>query len=557
VSGQHARRPRGASVIAEIAAVARRIVERADGEQWPAARWQGDPVGFARTILGVELAPKQIEIVEGVRDHARVAVRGGRKIGKDFACAVLALWWYSSFEDARVIATATTAHQIDSVLYREVRKLFWGSGTCLACRRAAKAAGTRAPSPCPHSVRITGRPGEIARSGIRSPDLREIQGFTARDPEAMAGTSGTRILYILDEASAIPDAIHTAIRGNLAAGGGREVLISNPTRVEGFFFEAFHGRAALYHKIEANSEETPNVLAGREVFPGQASAEWVAEQRQEWGEDSPLYRVHVLGQFVLNEEGAIFSVDSIARAEAAWHDVTPTGRLVVAVDPAGAGGDGDESAFAARRGQKILTLHGRRGLSPEAHVLEALGLIATHGRDTGPDLPLIVVDREGDIGAKVWGAFVGYRESQRQGRRSGDPDAFELTGVRSSERAYRRPETYDRVRDELAASLADWMRDGGGIPQDAKLARELHAMQWYTHISGRTKLTPKTDLRERLGRSPDRFDVICLAVWPRMGGAAAVADAPRHVPIGDAYGAQAERVFDPYAGVDPWGRGAG
>lgn len=544
MAGKHARRPRGASVLFEFGQAARQIVERLDGERWPSERWQGDPVGFATTVLGVRLWSKQVEILEAIRDCPRVAVRGGRKIGKDFALGVAALWWYASFEDARVIATATTAHQIDSVLYREIRRLFHGSGTCLECRQAARERRERPPSPCAHSVKLTGRVGEIARSGIKAPDLREIQGFTARDPEAMAGTSGARIMYLLDEASAIPDEIHTAIRGNLAAGGGREAIISNPTRAGGFFFDAFHDpeRSKLYRLIDARSDQTPNVLEGREVFPGLASREWVEEQRREWGEDSPLYRIHVLGEFVLNEQGAIFTVDAIAAAEARWHDATGEGRLVVAVDPAGSGGDGDESAFAARRGKKILALHARRGLTPEAHLVEALGLIAEHGRGSGEG-PIVVVDREGDIGAKVWGTFVAHRQAHE--------GAFALLGVRSSERAVRQPNTYDRIRDELVAAFADWVRDGGSFPQDAKLARELHALQWYQHVSGRTKLTPKTELRETLGRSPDRADAACLTVWARDGGAPAFAS-ERHVPAGDAYGRPAEAVFDPYVTIDPY-----
>ena len=295
-----------------MAKACRAVVERAEGEEWPSERWQTDPVGFAWTILGAELAPKQKEMLESIRDNPRTAVRGGRKIGKDFGVGVAALWWYASFADARAILTATTAHQIDSVLYREIRKLIGRSGTCFDCRREAFKRREKPPQPCPHSTRLTGKVGEIARSGIKSPDMREIQGFTARDPEAMAGTSGTRILYVLDEASGIADEIHTAIRGNLAAGGGREVLISNPTRPIGFFFDAFHAKKDLYNRIHGSSEETPNVLEGREVFPGLAGREWVEEQRREWGVDSPLYQIHVLGNFCVNEQGAIFTVAAIA-----------------------------------------------------------------------------------------------------------------------------------------------------------------------------------------------------------------------------------------------------
>src|SRR5688572_28783242 len=45
-------------------------------------RYAGDPVGFAREIIGVRLWEKQIEILEAVRDYPRVTVRSSHCVGK-------------------------------------------------------------------------------------------------------------------------------------------------------------------------------------------------------------------------------------------------------------------------------------------------------------------------------------------------------------------------------------------------------------------------------------------------------------------------------------------
>ena len=45
---------------------------------------------------------------------------------------------------------------------------------------------------------------DLARSGMKSDDFREIVGFTAKQAEAVAGISGENVLYLVDEASGVP-----------------------------------------------------------------------------------------------------------------------------------------------------------------------------------------------------------------------------------------------------------------------------------------------------------------------------------------------------------------
>jgi len=89
----------------------------------------------------------------------------------------------------------------------------------------------------------------------------------------------------------------------------------------------------------------------------------------------------------------------------------------------------------------------------------------------------------------------------------------DLWGVRASDGAIRDPRNYGRVRDELWASLAQWIREGGAIIEDGRLAKELTATEWTTDIRCRLKATPKNEIRKAIGRSPDRADALALAVW--------------------------------------------
>lgn len=507
--------------------------------RFPSPRYREDPVSFFREVLGVEPWSRQVEVLEAVRDHPRVAVSSGHKVSKSHTAAGVALWFYCSFDDARVVMTSTTSRQVDQILWRELRMMRARSGRCVACK-AEDPDGFRIPRPCPHSTLIEGEQGELARTGLKSPDFREVVGFTAREAEAVAGISGSNLLYIPDEASGIDDAIFEAIEGN-RAGGARIVMFSNPTKNEGEFYEAFHGKSRFYKTIRISSEETPNVLEGRVLIPGLATREWIEEKKQEWGEESAQYKIRVKGEHATHEDGKIFSVHTITQAEQRWADTAEAGRLFVGLDPAGPTGSGDPTVMSPRRGVKQLALLEFRGLDENGILAHLLGVLKRYRlpRET----PVVVYDREGEIGHKVHVLLKQYAE---------DPvhrGAFELAAVRASDKAFRQPHIYDRVRDELTANLEGWIRDGGAIVEDVKLSAEMHQMEWKPDHRGRLKVTPKVDIRKNLGRSPDRYDALALSVWEplslREGVPASVAQEAtresRDIP-----------TLDPYAGADTW-----
>lgn len=544
------------SLVSDFLRELRAELEATGRVRFPSAKYRSDPVAFLREVLGVDPWHKQAEVIEAIRDFPRVAVRSGHKVSKSHTAACIALWYFCSFPDARVVMSSTTARQVDQILWRELRMVRSRGGRCVECKRAIRElvdggmseieAETRYPRPCEHSALIEEEPGELARTGLKSKDFREIVGFTAREAEAMAGTSGRHLLYILDEASGIPDLIFEAIEGN-RAGGARVVMFSNPTRNEGEHYAAFYDpkKKDLYKAITISSEETPNVTSGQVLIPGLATREWIDEKKQEWGESSALYKVRVKGEHALAEEGRIFSVHAIAQAEQRWHETEAAGRLYIGVDPAGPAGTGDDSGFCARRGRRVLVHESRIGLSAEAHLVHLLGMIAVNKlpRET----PVVVIDPLGDVGDKLLKACRRYLED--------NPGVFELVALRSSDKAVRQPNLYDRVRDELTSNLAAWIGDGGAILEDVKLSAEMHVMEWRTLPNGKVKVIAKDDIRKRLGRSPDRYDALALACWEplslRDGATAELQAKVSAASAGDTY----ERpVLDPYAGADAWRR---
>lgn len=539
------------------------IVRNARGVSWPSARWRNDPEGFCREVLGIDpwthpTEDDPLDIIRSFPEHKRIACKSGHKTAKTYTAAALALWFYCSFPDARVLMCSTTAHQINNILWRALRMVIARSGVCLECK--AKNAKLKdendhganhelIEAPCPHSAVIDGKLAEKAQTGLKSDNFREIKGVTAKEPEGAAGISGPFMLYILDEASGIPDAIFEAIEGNRAAGAWI-ILFSNPTRTVGEFYEAFNTKREVFDRVfTLNSENTPNARFGEDdprAIPGLAGKKWIEEKRKEWGEESAQYKVRVLGEFAEEESRKPFTIHLLTEAEKRfeekWSDEDREARLHIGLDPSGSGAD--ETLWALRRGKRVMRLLALQKTTAQSMLSQTLQLCREEGRPR--EVPVVTMDGEGKIGAEVSGVFRAYLQTQAS-------PPFELVVLRASDGPHKNPAGYARLRDELAGWLSDWLDEGGALPPDAKLGQELLAMEWVEREDPRLKLVDKKVLRKLLKRSPDRYDAVALSVWetiaslenkPRRQN---TYDPPKPGGSGGSEMVYAETVIDPFA----------
>jgi len=413
------------------------------------------------------------------------------------------------------------------------------AGRCVSCV-AEDPMMLKIPKPCPHSARIDGDIGMLARTGLKSEDdlFREVWGFTASEAEAVQGLAGPRMFFIVDEASGVPEPIYEAIDGN-AAGGAKILLTGNPTRTSGRFFDAFNKSAITiddttghakkdaigWYGITTSSEESPNITSGTRI-DGLATAEWIREREHEWGRGSPLFRVHVEGEFATNEDGKIFSIDKIRAAELRHAAASDAGRLFIGLDPAGETGQGDDTCFTPRRGLKAYAQQRFQGLNEDGHLARLLVVIEEYSKDTPNEIPVVVTDRSGKLGADLYQKLrVHAHEIERTTRRA----PFVVIGVRYSDKA-RNPFVYDTMRDELAGNLEKAFRDGAAIVEDTKLSAELHVLEWKIGDGSKLKVTPKTEIRKELGRSPDGYDSLSLSFWEPLS---LQDDVPDTAPRGD------------------------
>ena len=473
---------------------------------YPLTKYQRDPIGYARERLHVEdVLPHQEEILRalarGVHGDGvpRVAVRSGQKCGKTLIAVVAVLWFYECFADARVFLCAAIESQTKLVLWREVNQVL----------RNAKAKGSE----------IDGKLSASPAGGITSSDgAREIRGITGRDIESIAGLSG-RQFTVIDEASHLPETKAQVFAGN-ALGGGLILFISNPTRNDGPFFEAFHRQKDFWATYHVDGEELAEWQEKRgKVIPFIVSKQRIEEMRLMYGEDSPFWQLRVKGNFLRNETGRAIPMYKIEEAIARHAVLGDDGPLVIGYDCAGPGAGGDEHVWIPKRGFKALAVHPRRALNEDAAVEETLSLLKVYRRDN--EVPSVNVDAEGPIGSVIFAKLRSISEF----RRLRDPkNNFDVFGVRASSRFVRDKQKFTRIRDELIWALGLWISEAG-IPRDDKLQAELYEPVWTSLPDGRLTATPKSAIREKLGRSPDRFDALALAVHVPFAMEDVVADA--------------------------------
>ena len=439
------------------------------------------PEEFARDILQVDLWHKQSEVLSALPDHQRVAVKSGNGLGKGFCASVAVLWFLYTHDPAIVLSTAPTFRQVQHVLWRQIRQLH---------RRAKDTLG-----------------GKLIATRWDLAEDRYAMGLSADTADEFQGFHSPNMFIVLDEAEGVSDEIYEAIEGVMTSAECRLLLIGNPTTVTGVFRRAFHEESHLYYNVTISALDSPNVTAGKVQIPGLTTARWVKERKEIWGEDNPLYRARVLGEFPDLAEDALIRLSEIEAAgqrEKPSSGVEPAAdqsknasphpapteyeELVLAVDVARFGSD--RSVILRRRGQRVEEIRTFQKLD----TMQLTGWVAAAIQEFQPDRVCIdeigvgagVVDRLREQGYQVKGINVARWARQDK--------LF----------ANLRAEGYWRLRELFATGTIS-------IPTDSRLMGELAALRYSYDSQGRIIMESKEAMRQRGQASPDVADALMLA----------------------------------------------
>jgi len=437
------------------------------------------PLSFAKEVLQVELWSKQKVVLAALPRHKRVAVKSGNGLGKGFCAAVAVLWFLYSHDPAIVLSTAPTFRQVRHILWRQIRRLYRPTAAVLG--------------------------GKMLETRWELAEDRYALGLSADSADQFQGFHSPNMFIVVDEAEGVSDEIYEAIEAIMTSAETRLLLIGNPTTVAGAFRRAFYQERHLYRTITISALDSPNVHAGKVVIPGLTTSEWVQERQQIWGEDNPIYRARVLGEFPDQAEDTLIKLSDIEAATR--HEPSSTQSscggqespdqpedAVLAVDVARFGSD--RSVILRRRGHRVEDIQTFRGMD----TMQLAGWVAVAIRDCQPTQVYIdevgvgagVVDRLREQGYPVRG--INVARAARQG------DVF----------ANLRAEGYWRLRELFASGQIL-------IPPDNQLMGELAALQYSYDSLGRVIMESKEAMRSGGVPSPDKADALMLAFVERAG----------------------------------------
>jgi hypothetical protein len=355
--------------------------------------------------------------------------------------------------------------------------------------------------------------------------------------ESFAGlhNKGYRILFIFDEASAIPDAIWEVTQGALKDADTEMIwcVFGNPTRNTGRFRECFGKLKHRWRTWQIDSR----------MVEGVSQIE-IKKDVEDHGEDSDYIRVRVRGVFP--RAGVVQFISSeLADAAAATKRKPSFNHLdpvIVGVDVARYGQD--QSVIAIRKGRDARSFPWKRFRGLDTMQLAAQIIICLDELEkAGAPADAIFID-EGGVGGGVIDRMrqLGYR----------------VIGVNNQSPPDQNPEG-ELVRNKGAecwSKMRRWLGsvdDGGAIPWDAPgLVDELTAREYWIDDKSRIVLESKEDMAKRGVGSPDEADALALTFAHNV---AAHGSTPLRQPSQDEdYNPRAATRFSPLGRVKTYGR---
>ena len=395
-------------------------------------------------------------------DKKRISIRSGHGIGKSTTFSWLILWYLFCFKDAQIPCTAPTSDQMHDVLWKEVSKWL----QLMPEQIRAKYEWSN------NYVRIT-----------ESPETWFARAKTARKeaPEALAGVHGDFVLFLIDEASGVPEEIFNTAEGALTDKRAIVIMISNATRLIGYFYDSHHKDKEHWNTLHFNSEDSAIV-----------DKEFVERIEKKHGRDSDEFAIRVKGEFpkedMMDEAGYIplYTEDNLKYTD----DDNFIGEVKLGVDPAGEGNDKTiwiaRDNFKARVvakerisdsksiAQKTLTLMSYFNIKPENVTVDNFGTGANVSQEMGLS------------GMRVRAINVGERCPNPQ-------DA----------------EIFLNIRAYAYWKQKEWISKGGQLVRNDGW-EELLSIRHRKELSGKMKIMGKVEMKKKGYHSPDHADALML-----------------------------------------------
>jgi len=432
-----------------------------------------DPVRYCRVCLGIDPWPKQREILRAAADPniPYICWRSGNGVGKTYLTAAIICQYLDTHYPGLVAVSSASWNQLLKTVWPKLR---------MVVRNAPVNLG-----------------GDMqATEWKRDPDGE--WGAFCVSPSTAEGFSGFRtasgVLVIVDEASALGQGVHEAIMGLTSAAGSKVIYLGNPLRPEGPFHACFSNPDWMHFHTAATEVIKYNIS-------GLATEKWVETRKREWGEDHPIYKARVLGEFPESTSDTLIKLAWLKHMIIPGRPSQRHGPLYMGVDVARFGDD--RTAFVIRDDRAVLHV--------STYDKTATTEVAGHTNRLAKQWKIgeehVYIDDSG-VGGGVTDTLHGQ--------------GFYVTPVNVGEAALDR-DNFRNLRAELYWAMRKVFDSASKkrlfIPEAYKaLAMECTWPTYTLDERGRIQLEKKQMIKKRKGRSPDLSDALSLTFYEAGGG---------------------------------------
>jgi hypothetical protein len=425
--------------------------------------YKNNPVLFVREVLNTEPDVWQIEFLNHIaKGNRRISVRSGHGVGKSTASAWAMLWYLFLRFPVKIVVTAPTSSQLYDALFAEVKR--WVKVL---------------PPMLQEQLEV--KQDRIEMKDANNEAFISARTSRAEQPEALQGVHSDNVMLVADEASGIPEQVFEAAAGSMSGHAAVTLLLGNPVRSSGFFFDTHNRLANDWVTMKVSCADSPRV-----------SEAYIEEMKARYGEESNAYRIRVLGEFPRSDDDTVIPMELLELATNRDVEASKHAPLVWGLDVARFGSD--RSALCKRQGNAVvepiktwknLDLMQLTGAvvaeyeilvpsqRPQEILVDSIGLGAG------------VVDRLKELGLPARG--INVAESPAMGG------------------------TYRNLKAELWHKAKAWLEQRDcRMPKDEALIAELATVRYSFTSNGKIQIEGKDELKKRGMSSPDRADAFCL-----------------------------------------------
>ena len=410
----------------------------------------------------MEPLPFQKKVMEAVANGDKlISVRSGHGCGKTSCCAFLLWWWVCTRLPQKAICSSPTNGQLMDGLFAELKT--WHA---------------KMPAAVANWFELTS--DRIVLKASPSESFIAARVSRKENPDSLQGIHAPHVLLVIDESAVVDDKIFMTAGSSLTSPDSHMVLLGNPTRAQGFFYDTFHSMSEDWTNIHVSSLDSPLV-----------DPAFVRGYEIRYGTDSNQYRTRILGEFPVSSDDVLIPGELVASAVERDVDVNPNAPIIWGLDVSRYGED--SSVLVKRQANHLLE---KCHIWRKMDLMELAGNIVHLYEEAEEPPDELIVDSAG-LGAGLYDRLLEVGLPARGVNVSESP---------SSSR-------YANLRAELWDRLKKWFEGRDvRIPDDRRLIAELSVPRYVYTSSGKLQIESKDSIKKRGLSSPDCGDALMLTM---------------------------------------------